>query len=483
MSRPHIITIVNQKGGTGKSTTAHILGTILARQDKKVLVIDLDSRGNLTMCLGFNQPDDLPCTIAHLFKGLIDDTFSFQKENYILHSEGCDLIPSSIQLSGIEPSLANAMSRESLLKRLLSLIQDEYQYILIDCPPSLGLLTNNALAAANSVLIPVQAHYLSAKGMELLIGTVAKVKRNINPDLDFNGILITMYDGRLRFSKSILSELREACGQHIRIYDTMIPQSVKAVENTAEGKSLFLLTTANAKSPSHTRRLRRRCWRMAKANLKGFDDLFKSSEQRDEKSNGIASLPISKLQPFSKHPFKRHTPEKLRELADSIEENGVIVPILVRPMDNGMYEIVAGHNRVEASSLVGMDVIPCDIREMDDDTATILMVDSNLQRETVLPSEKAWAYRYKLEAIKSQGKRNDLTSAQLVPKLDAREIVAKESGENRMQISRYIRLTHLIPQLLDKVDEKKLAFIPAVELSYLKEHEQKWLYSNLEREE
>lgn len=222
---------------------------------------------------------------------------------------------------------------------------------------------------------------------------------------------------------------------------------------------------------------------MAKANLKDFDDLFKSSDQ-GETSNAISSLPISKLQPFSKHPFKRHNAEKMRELADSIEEHGVIVPVLVRPMENGMYEIVAGHNRVEASTLAGKADIPCDVREMDDDTATIMMVDSNLQRETVLPSEKAWAYRYKLEAIKSQGKRNDLTSGQLVPKLmEARERVAEESGENYKQISRYIRLTHLIPQLLDKVDEKKLAFIPAVELSYLKEHEQKWLYSNLEREE
>jgi len=239
MERTHIIAVANQKGGTGKSTTAHNLGANLARQGKKVLVVDLDSQGNLTMCLGYNQPDDLPCTMAHLFKSLIDETFSYQKEDYILHAEGCDLIPSSIQLSGIEPSLANAMSRENLLKRLLSPIKDEYQYILLDCPPSLGLLTINALAAATSVLVPVQAHYLSAKGLELLIGTIAKVKRNINPALDFNGILITMYDGRLRFSKSILNELREAYGQHIRIYDTMIPQSVKAVENTAEGKSLF----------------------------------------------------------------------------------------------------------------------------------------------------------------------------------------------------------------------------------------------------
>ncbi len=239
MQHTHIIAVVNQKGGTGKSATAHNLGTNLARQNKKILIIDLDPQANLTMCMGYDQPDNLSCTMAHLFKGLIDETFSHQKEDYILHTEGCDLIPSSIQLSGIEPSLVNAMSREVLLKRLLSPIKDEYDYILLDCAPSLGLLTINALAAATSVLIPVQAHYLSAKGLELLIGTIAKVKRNINSALDFNGILITLYDGRLRFSKSILNELREAYGQHIRIYETVIPQSVKAVENTAEGKSLF----------------------------------------------------------------------------------------------------------------------------------------------------------------------------------------------------------------------------------------------------
>ena len=196
MIATHIIAVANQKGGVGKTATVHNLGTNLARQGKKVLIVDLDA-------------------------------------------QGCDLIPSSIQLAGIEPSLANAMSRENLLKRLLSSFKDEYDYILLDCAPSLGLLTINALAAATSVLIPVQAHYLSTKGLELLIGTIAKVKRNINPELKFNGILITMYDGRLRFSKSILNELREAYGQHIRIYETMIPQSVKAVENTAEGKSLF----------------------------------------------------------------------------------------------------------------------------------------------------------------------------------------------------------------------------------------------------
>lgn len=239
MHQTQIISVANQKGGVGKSATVHNLGTNLARQGKKVLVADLDPQANLTMCMGYNQPENLPYTMADIFKSLIDETFKFQKEEYILRVEGCDLIPSSIQLSGIEPSLANAMSRENLMKQLLSPIKDKYDYIIVDCGPSLGLLTINALAAATSVLIPVQAHYLSAKGLELLIGTIAKVKRNINPALDFNGILITMYDSRLKFSKNLLSELREAYGQHIPIYDTMIPQSVRAVENTAVGKSLF----------------------------------------------------------------------------------------------------------------------------------------------------------------------------------------------------------------------------------------------------
>ena len=223
---------------------------------------------------------------------------------------------------------------------------------------------------------------------------------------------------------------------------------------------------------------------MAKTNLKDFDDLFKSSDQQDENknSNSNTSLLLSKLQPFNKHPFKKHNAEKMQELADSIIERGVIVPILVRPIENDNYEIVAGHNRVEASKLAGLDIIPCDVRVLDDDTATIIMVDSNLQRETVLLSEKAWAYKYKLDALKSQGKRNDLTSVQLAPKL-ATEMIGKQHQESSDTVKRYIRLTKLNTSLLDKVDEKKLAFIPAVELSYLSKQEQKWLYNNLEREE
>jgi ParB family chromosome partitioning protein len=232
-----------------------------------------------------------------------------------------------------------------------------------------------------------------------------------------------------------------------------------------------------------------------KANLKSFDDIFKSSEQRtaeenEEKISGMpTSLSISKLKPFSKHPFKLYENEKMLGLADSIKEQGVIVPILVRPIkdDKYEYEIVAGHNRVQASRLAGIDDIPCNVRDMDDETATIAMVDTNLQqRDTILPSEKAWAYKYKMEAIKSQGKRTDLTLAQNGLKLHKQhsaEIIAENSNDSRNQIKRYIRLTNLIPELLDKVDERKLAFIPAVELSYLTKEQQGWLYDILSREE
>lgn len=229
-----------------------------------------------------------------------------------------------------------------------------------------------------------------------------------------------------------------------------------------------------------------------KTNLKSYDDLFKSSEQRtqEEKQEEVKNtpdlLPVSILKPFSKHPFKMYDDEKMARLADSIKEQGIIVPILVRPIKDKKfeYEIIAGHNRVQAARMAGIDNIPCNIRDLDDATATILMVDSNLQqRDTILPSEKAFAYKYKLEAIKSQGKRNDLTSRQLVGKLEVADAVGKESNESGRQIQRYIRLTNLISPLLDTVDERKLSFIPAVDLSYLQVEEQEWLYDILCREE
>ena len=230
------------------------------------------------------------------------------------------------------------------------------------------------------------------------------------------------------------------------------------------------------------------------ANLKSFDDIFKSSEQRTAEENqdrttGIpALLPISKLKPFSKHPFKLYENEKMLGLADSIKEQGVIVPILVRPINDEKYdyEIIAGHNRVHASRLAGMDEIPCNVRDMDDESATIAMIDTNLQqRETILPSEKAWAYRYKLEAIrrKTGRKTNGAQVDTHLIGIKSKDIIANASKESAATIQRYIRLTNLMPEFLNKVDERKLSFIPAVELSYLTQEQQQWLYDILTREE
>jgi ParB family transcriptional regulator, chromosome partitioning protein len=215
---------------------------------------------------------------------------------------------------------------------------------------------------------------------------------------------------------------------------------------------------------------------------------MKATEQKEKNIDTLPSLLLSKLKPFSKHPFKPYNEEKMLELAESINEQGIIVPILVRPIEDKKYshEIIAGHNRVKAVQLAGLKKIPCDVRELDDAQAVILMVDSNLQRETILPSEKAYAYKYKLDAIKSQGKRTDLTSYQFGTKLKgirSTDIMAAQFGDSKIQISRYIRLTNLISALLDKVDDRKLAFIPAVELSYLTKNEQEWLHTILNREE
>ncbi len=218
--------------------------------------------------------------------------------------------------------------------------------------------------------------------------------------------------------------------------------------------------------------------------LASYDDLFKTDEERQaDAQERVQNLPLDKLEPFPNHPFKVIDDDKMLETVESIKERGVLVPILVRPKNDGNFEIVSGHRRHHASQLAGLTEIPAIVREMDDDTAILLMVDSNLQREELLPSEKAFAYKMKLDAIKRQGKRTDLTSAQIVPKLQARDIVAHDAGVNRMEVTRYVRLTNLVPDLLDRVDNKTMAFNAAVEVSYLTEQEQLMLCDAIEREE
>ena len=197
----------------------------------------------------------------------------------------------------------------------------------------------------------------------------------------------------------------------------------------------------------------------------------------------VPNIPVEKLKPFPNHPFQIRDDDSMNETVESIKTYGVLQPAIVRPSDDGNYEILSGHRRKRASELAGRKTIPAIVRELDDDAAIIFMVDSNLQRENILPSERAAAYKMKLEALKRQGARTDLTSAQVVPKLSAREKVAEEAGVNRMEVTRYIRLTELQPELQQMVDDKKIAFTPAVEISYLKPDEQKMLLDTISSEQ
>ena len=209
--------------------------------------------------------------------------------------------------------------------------------------------------------------------------------------------------------------------------------------------------------------------------LKGLDDLFSTEENRqEEQREQVQQIPIDALHPFTNHPFKVLDDEAMTRTVESIAQYGVLAPLIARPRPDGDgYEIISGHRRQYAAKLAGLETLPVIVRNMDDDAAVLLMVDSNLQRETILPSERAFAYKMKLEALKNQGARSDLTSSQIGTKLRADEKVAQDLGESRNQVQRFIRLTNLIPELLDMVDEKKISFNPAVELSYLDESQQR----------
>ena len=212
-------------------------------------------------------------------------------------------------------------------------------------------------------------------------------------------------------------------------------------------------------------------------SLKGADDIFSTEESRQEQQREqVQQIPIGELFPFKNHPFKVLDDESMQRTVESVEQYGVLSPLIARPRPEGGYEIISGHRRQHAAQLAGLDALPVIVRQMDDDAAVLLMVDSNLQRENILPSERAFAYKMKLEALKNQGARSDLTCGQFGHKLigaKARDIVADESGDNARNVQRFIRLTNLVPELLDMVDEKKIAFNPAVELSYLDESQQR----------
>ena len=234
-----VIACVNQKGGTGKTTTCENLGAGLVMNGKKVLLVDFDPQASLSISLGYPKPEELPVTIADMMKKVVDEKEIRPGEGILHHEEGMDLMPSSIELSGMEVALVNTISRETVLKEYLESVKRDYDFVLLDCSPSLGMLTINAMAAADTLLIPVQTSYLPAKGLEQLLQTVNKVRRQINPKLKIEGILLTMVDARTNDAKEISELIRSAYGGKIKVYDTEIPRSVRASEISKEGTSIF----------------------------------------------------------------------------------------------------------------------------------------------------------------------------------------------------------------------------------------------------
>lgn len=235
-----IIALMNQKGGVGKSTSCVNLGVGLAQAGKKPLLLDLDPQSSLSISLGYDKPDQLPVTISDMMKKVLTDQPIAPGEGILHHAEGVDLMPASIELAGMEMSLFNAMSRETVLRQYLDTVRRDYTHILIDCQPSLGMLPINALAAANRIIVPCQSEYLPVKGLQELLSTVAKVRKQINPKLEIDGILLTMVDNRTNFAREIAALLRENYGSKIKIFRTEIPHSVRAKESSVEGKSIFV---------------------------------------------------------------------------------------------------------------------------------------------------------------------------------------------------------------------------------------------------
>ena len=401
-----IISLANQKGGVGKTTTTVNLGTILAKKGKKVLLIDADPQGNATSGLGVEKEVEYSTYDILVNDVKIQDAI---QDTIIKNLKVC---PANMSLAGAEVELVSMMSREQRLKEKLDEVKDFFDYILIDCPPSLGLITLNAFTASNSVLIPVQCEYFALEGLGQLINTINLVKKHLNKEIQIEGALLTMYDIRTNLSNQVVKEVK-------KYFDNKVYSKTYDVKNIKVGGIIMAKMTGLGK---------------------GLDALFGPApeEEQLQENDLLKTLKITEVEPNRDQPRKRFDQEALEELSESIKEYGLIQPIVVTKKDN-YYSIIAGERRWRASKLAGLNEIPAIIREDDEKINSEISLIENMQREDLNPVEKAMGIKMLMDNY-------DMSQ----------EVVAKKLGKGRSTIANWVRVLNLEPRVLEMAKEGKI---------------------------